>query len=931
VAAWERGRLAGERFAARLAWWERQLAGAPLLQVPTDRPRPAERSPRGRTALLEIPSDLVAAVAALARRERATPFTILLAAFQAQLFRTTGEEDLALGSALAQRGRAELEPLAGLLLETVVLRTAVAGELTFRELLGRARRTVLDAFRHADVPFEKVVDRLRPERGLGHNPLFEVSFALQPDLPDRLELPGLVLTAQGSETGTARFELGLSVREASGRLTAALEHSADLFDAPTAVRMLRGFVRLLSGAVAAPDARLDALPLLDEAERFQLLFEWNTEGNDVPSGPAVSGRCLHEAFAAQAARTPDATAVVCGEESLTYRELAGRARRLARHLLGLGAGSGARVGLWAERSAGTIVGILAALEAGAAWVPLDPAYPAERLAHMARDSGLAVLLAPEGTLEGLPELGLDLEGLPGLGLERISPGGFRAASPAAAPSSLAWPRSPAYVLYTSGSTGRPKGVCCIHAGVLNLVRDMELRHPLRPGAACALFGSFSFDVSVYEIFTALLAGGRLEVVPDRVRADGRALAGWLAERAIESTYLPPTLLGDLARELEHTPVPLRRLLVGVEPIPEPLLAALIDRVPGLRIFNGYGPTEATVYVTLYEVGSRPVRDRSTPVGRPVRGARIYLLDRGLEPVPLGVPGELWAAGAGLAQGYLGKPDLTAEKFLPDPFGAAAGERMYRTGDLARFLPEGDVEFLGRLDFQVKIRGMRVELGEIEAALRAHPAVAEAVVTAREAATGGRRLAAYLIPAEGAADGDLGAGELRRYLAGRLPEVMIPGTFVTLAALPLTRNGKIDRAALPAPGAERPDLENAYVAPRTPEERAVGAVWQAVLGQERIGIYDNFFELGGNSLLLVQVEGKLREALGRDIPIAEMYRSPTIYGLAQALSDQDKPAQERLTHPEKPAEERAAGGVVDRQRQFMEDQKRRRAEQRRSGR
>ncbi len=736
-------------------------------------------------------------------------------------------------------------------------------------------------------------------------------------MPDRLDLPGLVLTARGSETGTAKFELGLFIRESAGRLTAALEHSSDLFDAPTALRKLRHFVRLLAGAVAAPDARLSALPLLDEAERFQLLAEWN----DVPGEASSAGSCLHEVFAAQAARTPDALAVVGGTASLSYGELAVRSRGLARCLLAHGAGPGARVGLWAERSVGTIVGILAALEAGAAYVPLDPAHPTERLAHMVRDSGLAVLLAPEGAAEGLPDLGL----------ERISFRGSPAAAGAAPPIPRVCPQSPAYVLYTSGSTGRPKGVCCQHAAVASLLRDMELRQPLRPGVACSLFTSLSFDVSVYEIFSALLAGGRLEIVPDAVRASGHAVAGWLAERAVESAFVPPTLLGDLARGLENTPVPLRRLLVGVEPIHEPLLATLADHVPELRIFNGYGPTEATIYVTLHEVGSRPVRDRPAPVGRPVRGNRVYLLDRGLEPVPVGVPGKLYAAGAGLAQGYLGKPELTAERFLPDPFHAAEGERMYRTGDLARRLPEGDVEILGRLDFQIKIRGVRVELGEIEAALHTHPAVAEAVVATHEAAAGGRRLAAYLVPAAGAADRDLTAGELRRYLAERLPEAMVPAAFVTLAALPLTRNGKVDRRALPAPGAERPHLESAYVAPRTPGERAIGAVWQAVLGQERIGIHDNFFDLGGNSLLLVDIEGRLREALGREVPIAEIFRNPTIHGLARALAIQERePAGTVEAAPPRTAEARADGSAVDRQRQFLEDMKRRRA-QRRAGR
>jgi natural product biosynthesis luciferase-like monooxygenase protein/amino acid adenylation domain-containing protein/FkbM family methyltransferase len=864
-AAWQRRIVEEGGMEPRLAAWERRLAGAPALQLVTDRPRPAALSLRGFTRSLELPAAPAGDVDALARAERATPFLVLLAAFQALLHRYTGQTDLVVGSPVSRRDRPELEPLVGLFVNLVALRARVAPEAGFRELLRQVREDALEAFALADVPFERVVERVRPERGLSHGPLFQATVALDPGAPGFLALPGLTAETRAVDTGTAKLDLGLALRSEPGRLTATLELSADLFDEATGERMLAGLARLLAAAAAAPDRPVAELPLLGEAERRQLLVEWNDR--PVPAG-AVPRACLHELFAARAARTPDAVAVAHEGEALSYRDLDDRSRRLAGRLVAEGLRPGTPVAVWAARSAETIVGLLAALRAGGVYLPLDPSYPPERLRGMLRDSGAPVLLAKDG--DRLPEE------LPEGGVRRLS-----LAAPADArsgPLPSLPPEAPAYLLYTSGSTGRPKGVVCHHAAVLGLLADLDARAPLAEGTACSLWTSFSFDVSIYEIASALLSGGRLEIVPDRLRSDGRALAGWMAERRIGSAYVAPSMLGDLLEALERgAEIPLRRLLVGVEPIPEALLAALAARVPGLAIVNGYGPTETTVCATLHTVGESPAREGRTPIGRPVRGSRVYLLDRAGEPVPPGVPGELHAAGAGLALGYWGRPDLTAERFLPDPFGGL-GERMYRTGDLARLLASGELEFLGRVDRQLKIRGFRVEPDEVETALREHPDVRDAAVGVRPGPDGELRLVAWV--AGGVGDGD---GDLKAFLRGRLPEFMIPAAVVPLDALPVTANGKLDRAALPDPDWRRPDLAEGYAAPRTATEAALAEIWAGVLGVEHVGVHDDFFALGGHSLAAGRLAARVRADLDADLPVRAVFEAPTVAELA-ALVD-----------------------------------------------
>ena len=859
-AAWERREGGLE---PRLAAWERRLAGAPALQLSTDHPRPAVPSLRGFTRSMELPLE---GIAELVRAERATPFLLVLAAFQALLHRYTGQTDLVVGTPVSRRDRPELDPLVGLFVNLVAVRTRVAPEAGFRELLRQARADALEAFRLADVPFEKVVERVRPERGLSHGPLFQATVALDPGAPGSLALPDLTIEPRTVATGTAKLDLGLSLRPERERLTATLELARDLFDEATGERMLGGFVRFLAAAVAAPNQPVAHLPLLGEAERRQLLVEWN----DRPAY-AVPKASLYELFAAQAMRTPEAVAVAHEGEALSYRELHARAERLARRLIAEGVRPGTPVAVWASRSVETVMGLLAVLAAGGAYVPLDPAYPLERLRILLHDSGSPVLLGdgvPEELTRGVRQLPFD------------GPDASRSALPQMPPEALA------YVLFTSGSTGRPKGVACHHSGVLHLLADLDGRKPLREGMVCSLWTSFSFDVSVYEIFSALLSGGRLEIVPDRLRSDGRALVAWMAEWRIGSAHMASSMLGDLLEALERgAEIPLWRLMVGVEPIPEPLLAALAARVPG-PVINGYGPTETTVCATLYTVGEAPAREVRTPIGRPVRGSRVYLLDAAGEPVPQGVPGELHAAGAGLAWGYWGRPDLTAERFVPDPFGAP-GERMYRTGDLARLLASGEVEFLGRMDRQLKIRGFRVEPGEVEAALREHPEVRDAAVGVRPGPDGEARLVAWVV-----GGGDAGL-EILAFLRGRLPEFMIPAAVVPVEALPVTTNGKLDRAALPDPDWRRPELAGGYVAPHTASEAALAEIWAGVLGVERVGIHDSFFALGGHSLAAGRLVARLRADLDVDLPVRSMFEAPTLTEMAALLEAQQMPRRARI--------------------------------------
>ncbi|MCP4661400.1 MAG: amino acid adenylation domain-containing protein, partial [bacterium] len=826
-AVWQRHRLSGEVLEPELEYWKGQLAGAPQqLELPTDRPRPAMQTFRGRSRPCALSPELSASLTALSRRRGATLYMTLLAGLQVLLSRYTGQDDVSVGSPIAGRNRREIEDLIGFFVNSLVLRavlSAGSGEPSFCQLLDRARRVALDAYAHQDLPFERLVEELQPERDLSTSPLFQVVFALQNAPQETLELPGLTLSAVAVEGTTAKFDLTLSLTEGPAGIAGGLEYNVDLFDATTMDRFLAHFERLLEGVVEDPERRLSELPWWPQAARHQLLVEWNATASG-----AAGSRPIHELFERQVRQTPEAVAVVLDHRRLSYRELNRRANRLAHRLQALEVGPEAPVGIYLERSPEMVTAILAVLKAGGHYVPLDPDHPPERVRLMMEDARIPLVVTRRERAAQLPaSAARTLE---------LDSAWQRSSAAAENPASGAVVGNLAYVLYTSGSTGRPKGVGCSHLGVINLLADFTSRAPLGVGDASSWWTSPNFDVSVYEIFSALLAGGRVHIVPPRVHGDGERLVEWLAAERIAGAYVTPSMLQDLADRAGRRPhaLALRRLLVGVEPIPERVLVAIREGIPGLRIINGYGPTEATVCCTLYNVGRRPEAERTTPLGRALRNTAIYLLDRTLRPVPCGAAGELAIAGHGLARGYQQRPSLTAERFVPDPWSEQAGSRLYRTGDLVRALPTGELMFQGRIDHQVKIRGFRIELGEIEAALGRHPAVREAVVLARAdgAGSGPRtemRLVAYLVAGE---VGGAEIAELREHLKRQLPDYMVPEAWVELGELPLTPNGKVDRRALPAPAWGR-DEGRELAAPRTPVEEMLAGAWSELLGVEAV--------------------------------------------------------------------------------------------------
>ncbi|HJX29240.1 MAG TPA: amino acid adenylation domain-containing protein, partial [Thermoanaerobaculia bacterium] len=794
-AVWQRRRLSGELLERRLAHWRERLAGmSPVLDLPTDRPRPPVRSTVGDRVPLDLPRETAERVRALARESEGTAFMILLAAFLALLQRLTGQDDLSLGVPVANRDRTETAGLIGFFVNTLVLRGDLSGDPPFRELAGRVRKVALDAFAHQDLPFERLVEELRPERDPSRSPLVQASFSLQTAMEDRLPDLGPIRVEAGlPEERTVRFDLTLSL---DSGFTGALLYGTALFDASTARRMAGHFLRLAAAACAAPDRRLSDLPLLTEEESAQLLREWNDTRVDGASPT------LHELIAVQAERTPDAIAVDAGERLWTYGELWKRAGSLAGHLRRLGVSSEVVVGVQADRSPELVLGILAVWLAGGAYLPLDPGHPAERRAWMMEDTRATVLLAEPGT-EPPPFTGAVIL-LDGACDEEPPP--WRATDP----------DTLAYVIYTSGSTGRPKGVMIPHRGLSNLTARLGI-FAAGPGSRILLFASPGFDASLLDLALALGSGATLCVAP------GRELPGLgrlLRERRITHLHLPPSALSALGDE--GPPPKLQCVILGGEPCPEPLAARWGD---GRRLFNDYGPTESTVFVTVDER-----REGRLTTGRPIPGVEAHLLDFQLRPVPIGVHGEVCLAGAGLARGYLGLPDRTAERFVPDPYGGP-GERMYRTGDLARRLPDGEIDFLGRIDHQVKVRGFRVEPGEIEAALVSHPSVREAVVVARgEGAE--RVLAGYVVPGEA-----VSPDELRPFLRAILPGHMVPASISLLDRLPLTSNGKVDRRALALrPPESRPEP----APPRSGLEETLAEIWGGLLGLERVGRDESFF-------------------------------------------------------------------------------------------
>ena len=894
-AAWQRGRLAGEALEAELRHWREVLAGAPtVLELPADRPRPALFTTRGASRAFAFPAAAAAGVRELARRSGTTLFMVGLAGFAALLHRITGritgQTSLLVGSTMANRTRTELEGLIGFFVNTLVLRSDLADGESFGALLARTRERALAAYAHQDVPFEKLVEALAPARDPSRPPLVQVVFQVHGESQAAYEVPGLTLTPLDSGTESAKFDLVVNLFAAGEGLAGRCLYNADLFDGTTVERLAAGFVRLLSAAAAAPESRVAGLPLLSAAEEHLLGVEWGGRRASFALGEG-GGRSLHERFAARAAATPEAMAVLCGGEWLSYGELEARSNRLANHLLARGLAPGELAGLCLERSLELVVAVVGVLKAGCAYVPLDPAYPPARLSWLLADSGMTALVTRGplvARLDGL-QVRLDEEG------EAI------AEASGAPPGVVSTPRDLAYAIYTSGSTGRPKGVLVEHGQVLRLFAATEDWLDASGADVWTLFHSIAFDFSVWELWGALLHGGRLVVVPYAVSRSPVELHGLLVEEGVTVLSQTPSAFRQLLwaeAEAEKTAgdgglglAPLRWVVFGGEALEPaalvPWMARHGDERPGLA--NLYGITETTVHATLRRIRRADVGSAASPVGRPLPDLSVHLRDRELEAVPIGVLGEIFVGGAGVARGYLGRPELTAERFVPDPFSGEAGGRLYRSGDLARWMGPGDLLYLGRIDQQVKVRGFRVELGEIQAALGEHPAVREAVVMARrDAGTAGEagepRLVAYV-----AADRERApsAAELRSFLAARLPEHMLPAAYVVLPELPLTAHGKVDRRALEALGALGAGgiaarAGSPYAAPRDALERYLADLFAESLQVERVGIHDGFFALGGNSIAGAILVNRLQQRLGEIVQVVVIFDAPSVAQLAAHL-------------------------------------------------
>ncbi len=789
-AAWQREWLTGDVLESQLSYWRGQLGGGlPVLELPTDHPRPSVQSYRGGQLSFTVGEEVTEKLKALSRREGATLFMTLLGAFQLLLMRYSGQEDVIVGTDIANRTRTELEALIGFFINQLVLRTDLSGDPTFEELIGRVREMCLGAYAHQDIPFEKLVEELQPERTLSHTPLFQVKFLLQNTPMESLDVEGLRLEALHSDSGAARFDLTVALTEYEGRLLASAQYNADLFERETIGRMCEHFRTLLAGVVADPQQRLSQLPLLSQEERRQILVEWNATAREYPRE-----KCVHELFEEQAERTPEAVAVLADAEQVSYRELNERANQIAHHLRGLGVGPEVVVGVCLERSIEMVAALLGVLKAGGAYLPLDPKYPLERLAWMLEDSNVPLLLTQEQLSDHLPThwgqtICLDSE------WERITK------QSAENPVRIVAAENLAYVIYTSGSTGTPKGIMIPHRGLTNYLGWCAPTYALSGGQGALMHTSLGFDLSVTSLYAPLLVGQKVEILNGHNDVDA---LGRILQRSRDFSFikLTPAHLALLSAQLTSTEVDglTSVLVVGGENLLAETSSFWQRNAPSTRIFNEYGPTETVVGCCVHELVESDKHKSSIPIGRPIANTEIYILDAHQQVVPIGVTGEIYIGGEGLARGYLKRPDLTAERFIPHPYSSAEGARLYRTGDVGRYLATGEIEYLGRVDGQVKVRGYRIELGEVEAVLSEHPAVEAAVVVTREDAPGDRRLVAYVV--RRAALAVMAGGELRAYLREKLPEYMVPSAFVVLEELPLTPNGKVDRAALPRPGPDR---------------------------------------------------------------------------------------------------------------------------------
>lgn len=858
-AQWQRQWLYEGPQEQQLAYWKERLAGTPAtLDLPADFPRPGIQTYHGAREILRIDGDLPEKLHAFSRQENVTLFMILLAVFETLLYRYTGESDIVVGTPVANRQRVETENLIGYFVNTVAMRTDCSGEPSFRELLSRVRETTLGAYAHQDVPFEKVIDVLKPLRQRSHSPIFQVLFVLLNAPRETFRAPGLSTEIVEVETGATQFDLVVEIVERPEEMILRLAYRTDLFEASTARRMLGHFQTLLRAAVETPDEKISRLPLLTGPEHQQLLTGWNQTACDYPRGSA------YEWFERQAAKTPDAIAVAQDSREWTYAELKRGADRVASRLQKLGANPGALVAICVERSLEMIAGLLGIWKAGAAYLPLDPNYPKQRLSFIVEDARPAVILTELHLRDSFSNATIPVAWLDDF---------FRETSASLVePNRRSTSDDLAYVLYTSGSTGKPKGVAIRHGALTNLLSSMSRVLGVTPNDTLLAVTTISFDIAGLELFLPLVNGARVAIVSREIASDGSQLA-----RAMETsgaTIMQATpATWEMLLDVGWSPRADIKMICGGEAMP----AGLADRLKTNGLFwNVYGPTETTIWSTVSKVDANDTR---ITIGRPLDNTELYVLDRQRQSVPIGVPGELYIGGAGLAEGYWDHPELTAERFIEHSFQGGAPIRLYRTGDLVRYLPDGNVDFLGRIDNQVKIRGFRIELGEIEAVLARHEGVGRCVVVAHGTSSGDKRLIAYFESQSGPAPD---AAQLRAHLKQDLPDHMIPSAFVRMDRLPLTPNGKIDRKALPPPGEQRLETAGGFVEPRDPLEHSLARAWSRILKVQQIGINDDFFDLGGNSLAAVRLLFEVQQVTGKSLPLATLFQASTIAGLAEIL-------------------------------------------------
>lgn len=864
-AAWQREELQGNYLESLISFWKKQIAGcSEFHHLAPDHSRPARQTYRGARTEINLGEGLITSLTDLGHSKGATMFMILLAAFQAILHRYSGHDDVVVGYPIANRNRPETTDLIGFFANTLVFRSDFSANPSFLDLLAAVRETALASYPQQDLPFEKLVEAVQPARSSSHSPLFQTMIVFLNVATPLPHWPGLEISRLDVETGTAKFDLTIFIEPHHKETKVACEFNSDLFEKATVDRLLGHFRAFLEAVAENPATRIGAVPLLGESERRQVLVEWNDTRRPIP--PA----CVHELFEAQAERTPGAVAIISRDQRLTYAELNRRANRVAHHLRGLGVGENSKVGVCLDRSNELIVALLGILKAGGAYVPLAPGEPSERLAFMLTDSDARVLLT-DNSFKWLPLYGIQavpINSLLSLWAEDEDTNSLDHTAP----------DSPAYVMYTSGSTGKPKGVEVPHRGIVRLLFAQDYARMDEREVVLQLAPP-QFDASTFEIWAPLLHGGRCVVCP-AVSLTARELGGVLQEFGVTTLWLTSTLFNTVVDEDPSCLSTLRQLLIGGEALSIPHVRRALQALPGLRLTNGYGPTECTTFSCAYSIPRElPAHLSSIPIGRPITNTQVYILDRYMQPAPVGVPGDLHIGGPGVARGYINRPELTAECFIPNPFSDAPGELMYKTGDLARYLPDGTIEFMGRKDGQVKIRGFRIESTEIEAALAGHPNLKAAAIAVRESGPSGKQLVAYVVARNGYQPAPQ---ELRLFLRQKLPDYMIPSEWMFLRELPRLGSGKLDRKSLPPLDRDRAGFARTIVAPRNAAETELVKIWEEVLGKHPISVRDNFFDLGGHSLLAVRLITAVEQSFGRKLHLSDLIRSPSIENLAALL-------------------------------------------------